>query len=98
MIACQWADRDVTLNASGELFYCAVNSKKIGSIKDKSLYNDFFDNNNINYRKNLVCDKCDSCIHYSTDKMYISSFKDMAKYSKIRSTWFYNYLIKGRNL
>ncbi len=98
MIACQWADRDVTLNASGELFYCAVNSKQIGSIKNESLYDAFFDKNNIEYRKKLVCENCDKCIHYSTDKMYISSFKELSKYSKQRSTWFYKYLIKGRNL
>lgn len=98
MIACQWADRDVTLNASGELFYCAVNSKQIGSIKNGSLYNAFFDKHNIEYRKKLVCESCNKCIHYSTDKMYVSSFRDLAKYSKQRSTWFYNYLIKGRKL
>lgn len=94
MTSCPWADRDVTLDASGNLFYCAVNSKQIGTLTD-DLYGRFFDNENLDYRKSLVKTHCPSCIHYNNSAMYLKSYIDINSHRKDRYIWYLNYLLSG---
>lgn len=98
MVGCPWAEKAVTLDASGGLFYCAVNSDQIGSVNDESLYNKFFDYENIEYRKKLIKEKCDSCIHYNNSQVYTKSYIDVNHHMKIRNIWFYKYLMLGRRM
>jgi len=63
LLGCHWKDEGVTLDSRGELYYCAVKSKSIGSLRAQSGEDIFFKTENITYRSSLVEDSCDSCIH-----------------------------------
>jgi len=84
MLGCAWKDEGITLDARGELYYCAVASKSIGSLRKEKGEKIFFDDKNIQYRKSIIKKICDGCIHdYSgqpefTDvwKFLIDTIKD----------------------
>ncbi len=63
LIGCAWKDEGVTLDARGELYYCAVASKSIGSLRSDGGEKIFFNDQNIEYRKSIIVDHCDGCIH-----------------------------------
>jgi len=63
LLGCSWKDEGVTLDSRGELYYCAVASDSIGSLRKDRGESVFFDDSNINYRKRIIRDNCDSCIH-----------------------------------
>ena len=63
LLGCTWKDEGVTLDSRGILYYCAVASDSIGSLRKSIGKKIFFDDNNIEYRKSLVRDFCDGCIH-----------------------------------
>ncbi len=60
---CSWKKDGVTLDSSGNLFYCAVESNKIGSLRVNKGEDIFFNKNNLDYRQRILDHKCDSCIH-----------------------------------
>jgi sulfatase maturation enzyme AslB (radical SAM superfamily) len=63
LLGCMWKDNGVTLDSRGNLYYCAVESKKIGNILTENGEKVFFSKNNLSYRKSIVEEKCNSCIH-----------------------------------
>ena len=63
LLGCDWKDEGVTLDARGELYYCAVASDSIGSLRKEKGEKIFFDDKNIDYRKSIVTNSCDGCIH-----------------------------------
>lgn len=63
LLGCTWKDEGITLDARGELYYCAVASDSIGSLRKDKGENIFFDDKNINYRKSIIANHCDNCIH-----------------------------------
>lgn len=63
LLGCAWRDEGVTLDARGELYYCAVKSKRLGGLREGSGEDIFFNSDNINYRRSLIKNNCDSCIH-----------------------------------
>ena len=63
LLGCLWQEEGVTLDARGDLYYCAVASHSLGNLKDQKGEDIFFDKENINYRYNLIKDECDKCIH-----------------------------------
>ena len=85
MLGCAWKDEGVTLDARGELYYCAVASDSIGSLRKNRGEKIFFDDKNINYRKFIIKNNCNKCIHDYNGKLYI---KDVLK--------FLNYIIKDK--
>mgnify|MGYP000108312823 CR=1 FL=1 len=68
LLGCIWKDEGVTLDSRGELYYCAVASDSIGSLRKDKGENIFFDDKNINYRKSIITNSCDGCIHDYTGK------------------------------
>jgi len=99
LINCNWAFRDATIDASGNLYYCAVKSKSIGSIySDKSLEESFFDKQNIKYRINLVNDNCCKCIHYWGNESSFLAYRRYLKYLLKNRTWRFDYIKRGRRL
>lgn len=83
MLGCAWKDEGITLDSRGELYYCAVASKSIGSLRKESGEKVFFDNINIEYRKNIIKNSCDNCIHDYSGRL---EFKNVWK--------FLNYMFK----
>ncbi len=63
LLGCAWKDEGVTLDARGELYYCAVASDSIGSLRKEKGEDIFFSDKNIEYRKSIITNSCDGCIH-----------------------------------
>lgn len=63
LLGCSWKDEGITLDARGELYYCAVASDSIGSLRKDKGEKIFFDDKNIEYRKSIITKSCDGCIH-----------------------------------
>jgi hypothetical protein len=72
-LGCAWKDEGVTLDSRGEVYYCAVASNSLGSLRENNGNNLFFDKQNIEYRKKIVRDNCNNCKHDYTGKV---SFDD----------------------
>lgn len=68
ILGCMWKEEGVTLDARGELYYCAVASNKLGSLRKEKGEKIFFDDKNIKYRKSIINNSCDGCIHDYTGK------------------------------
>ena len=62
-LGCTWKDEGITMDSRGELYYCAVASESIGSLRNGNGESIFFDEKNINYRKKIIINSCDGCIH-----------------------------------
>jgi len=77
MLGCAWKDEGITLDARGELYYCAVASESIGTLRKEKGEKIFFDDKNIDYRKNIIKNSCDGCIHDYNGK---AEFKDIWKF------------------
>ena len=63
LMGCLWKDEGVTLDSRGSVFYCAVASEEIGSLRKNSGEEVFFSEKNISYRKEIVENSCNTCIH-----------------------------------
>jgi len=63
LLGCIWKDEGITLDSRGELYYCAVASDSIGSLRKDNGEKIFFNNQSIEYRKSIIQNSCDGCIH-----------------------------------
>ena len=63
LLGCFWKDEGVTLDSKGNIYYCAVESNKIGNLLNDEGVSTFFSKQNLNYRKSILSSKCDTCIH-----------------------------------
>jgi len=77
LLGCAWKDEGITLDARGELYYCAVASESIGSLRKTDGEKIFFDDKNIEYRKSIIKNSCDGCIHDYSGK---PEFKNVWKF------------------
>ncbi|KAA3664226.1 MAG: radical SAM protein [Chloroflexi bacterium] len=58
---CAWQHKGVTLSARGEILYCAVESKTLGSGIDQDANQLYFENKD--HLADIVNNKCQSCMH-----------------------------------
>ena len=58
---CDWQHRGATLSARGELLYCAVKSKTLGSAITQNSEELYFANSN--HLHEIFHKECDSCLH-----------------------------------
>jgi hypothetical protein len=63
LLGCHWKEDGITMDSRGDLYYCAVASNKIGSLRERSGEEIFFDDANILYRQQIVEHDCNNCIH-----------------------------------
>jgi len=63
LMGCAWKNEGITMDSRGNIYYCAVVSKKIGNLKKNSGEKIFFNNKNLKYRKDIIQNYCDKCIH-----------------------------------
>lgn len=61
-LGCLWKEDGITLDPQGNLYYCAVASERIGSLRNGDGL-DFLSPRNISYRKDLMRQNCSGCIH-----------------------------------
>ncbi|RDX37211.1 radical SAM protein [Vibrio campbellii] len=73
-LGCDWMDRGITLDSRGEVYYCAVESKSLGSLREsnKSGKDIFFDKTNLSYRESIVNSRCNTCIHDYYGRPYLA--------------------------
>jgi hypothetical protein len=80
-LGCIWRDEAITMDSRGELYYCAVASESIGSLRNGPGEAIFFNNKNIDYRKSVIKNCCDKCIHDYSGKPRLKDslffFKEM---------------------
>jgi len=62
---CFWKWRDATVDESGKIYYCATQSKCLGTLDASNASAIFHSKENRKYRKDLVEKHCSSCIHYA---------------------------------
>lgn len=77
LLGCDWKESGITLDARGEIYYCAVASESLGSLRKDDGEKIFFDDKNIEYRKNIIKNHCDGCIHDYSGK---PEFKNVWKF------------------
>lgn len=63
LLGCMWKEEGVTLDSRGDVYYCAVASDKIGSLREEKGEDIFFKEKNILYRQKIIESQCDDCIH-----------------------------------
>jgi MoaA/NifB/PqqE/SkfB family radical SAM enzyme len=80
LLGCIWKDEGVTLDSRGELYYCAVESNRLGALRNNTGKDVFFDKKNIEHRKSINKNNCDSCIHDYGGKIEIKSLVKFLKY------------------
>ncbi len=81
-----WQEEGITLDAKGNMYYCAVASKKIGSLREGEGDVIFFDEENLAYRNSIIKNKCQNCIHDYSGKPYLNDillFVKMIVFNKI---------------
>ena len=93
-LGCTWKNEGITLDSRGKLYYCAVASKSIGSLRKESGEKIFFDYDNIQYRKIIIKNSCDNCIHDYNGKPYIGDVLIFLKYYIFEKIWCKIYRIK----
>lgn len=62
-MGCDYKNEGITIDSRGAVYYCAVASETIGSLREAGGESIFFDPKNLNYRKQIVDNNCKDCIH-----------------------------------
>lgn len=69
LLGCAWQNEGITLDSKGQIYYCAVESKKIGDMRSEKGESQFFSKENLQYRQTIIKDKCPRCIHDYNGKL-----------------------------
>lgn len=72
LMGCLWKENAITMDPKGNIYYCAVESKKLGNIFKTNGEEIYFNKENLNYREQIVSNKCDKCIHDYAGKILTS--------------------------
>lgn len=78
-LGCNWKDEGATLDSKGNLYYCAVNSEKLGNLRENSGVDLFFSDENLQHRKSIVKNSCNDCIHDYGGKTH---FRNLMAFSR----------------
>lgn len=76
-LGCDWQQQGITLDSRGNVYYCAVKSKKIGNLLGERGNVIFFSEKNLDHRKEILDNDCEKCIHDYAGRMnikYLISF------------------------
>jgi len=73
LMGCHWQEEGITMDSRGSLYYCAVASDKIGSLREEKGTDIFFSEKNISHRKQILETQCDGCIHDYDGKPHIGN-------------------------
>ena len=74
LLGCIWKDQGVTLGPRGDLYYCAVASSCLGSLRDTNGTELYTAPNNLEHRRDIITNSCDHCIHDYGGKITLSSY------------------------
>ncbi len=96
LMGCHWKDNGITMDSRGELYYCAVASEPLGSLREKNGKEIFFSDKNIQHRKNIITDKCDTCIHDYDGKPSVGNLFIFLKAMLFENFFWVKYYYKSR--
>lgn len=75
LLGCHWKDDGITMDARGKIYYCAVASEEIGDLRSSASGEEsFFSDKNVNYRKTIIKENCNKCIHDYGGSIHWTSF------------------------
>ena len=80
LLGCIWKDRGITLGPRGDLYYCAVASDCLGSLREspgKGLYEN---PKNLKHRSEIIANSCDRCIHDYGGPITLKSYMKFMKF------------------
>ncbi|MDB3916497.1 radical SAM protein [Alphaproteobacteria bacterium] len=80
LLGCVWKDQGITLGPRGDLYYCAVASDCLGSLREASGIELYADPKNLRHRKDIVSNSCDQCIHDYGGPITILSYLKFIKF------------------
>ncbi len=95
LLGCTWREEGITMDSRGDLYYCAVASNKIGSLRRESGEQSFFNDSNINHRKDIINNYCDRCIHDYSGKPELGNVLLFFRYLTFEIFWVKLYKIKS---
>lgn len=93
LAGCLWQNKGITLDPYGNIYYCAVRSKPLGNLLNKTGREIFFANKNLNYRKEIL-KTCNTCAHDYGGKIYWKNFIKFLKFYFIEKYWIMIYKFK----
>jgi hypothetical protein len=96
LMGCHWQDSGITMDSRGDLYYCAVASDKLGGLREGKGKDIFFSEKNIEYRKSIVANDCDNCIHDYDGKPYIGNVWLFLKNIFFERYFWVNYYLRAR--
>ena len=98
LLGCHWQENGLTMDSRGDVYYCAVASDKIGSVRGEKVgtgKQQFFDAKNLAYRAEILKNDCDTCIHdYWGTPTYKNVFT-FFKYFLSENLYWINYRFKS---
>lgn len=97
-LGCVWKNEGITLDSRGNLYYCAVASNAIGCLRNSDGEKIFFDDKNIEYRKSIINEYCNKCIHDYSGKIEFSCAAYFLKYLFLNKIAMQIHKIKARLL
>lgn len=80
LLGCVWKDQGITLGSRGDLYYCAVASEYLGSMREASGMEIYTDPNNLKHRNDIVTNSCDGCIHDYGGPITLKSYTKFIKF------------------
>lgn len=96
LMGCHWQEEGITMDSRGSLYYCAVASDKIGSLREEKGTDVFFSEKNITHRKNIIENNCDNCIHDYDGKPHISNVLLFLKEILFEKYFWVSYYLKAK--
>jgi len=96
LMGCHWQENGITMDSRGDLYYCAVKSDKIGSLREAEGADIFFSDKNIAYRRQIVANDCDNCIHDYDGKPNIANAWIFLKNILFERYYWLNFYLKAK--
>ncbi len=97
-LGCYWQTEGITVDSRGDMYYCAVASEKIGSLRGnigKGL-DVFWDADNLNYRQSILEKDCNNCIHDYYGKPLFSNITGFLKQQFSEKYYWLGYYVKSK--
>jgi sulfatase maturation enzyme AslB (radical SAM superfamily) len=96
LLGCHWQENGITMDSRGDLYYCAVESEKIGSLREQKGEKIFFSDTNLDYRSEIIEHKCNECIHDYYGKPQLKNILFFLKSVYAEKLYFINYILKNK--
>ncbi len=80
LLGCIWKDQGITLGPRGDLYYCAVASDCLGSLRESCGSELYSNPKNLRHRNDIITNSCDQCIHDYGGPITLKSYLKFMKF------------------